>query len=311
MKILAIGDLHGRKPKIRTKDFDAIIFVGDVGDDSEIGPLYKEYFKLLKDKRDELPDFDNWAPSRVGGKKKYKEMEKRSLKKGRKILEYLNSFNKPIFMVPGNWDQSYGKTKVKDMNKNRYNYLKSFLDYWLGEKINPILVKGLKNIKNCQFKTHKFNGFNIIGYGLSSNKEYLPKNTKKSRKGKLKPEEIIKLKKGYYKLVSKLDLAYGKGDRNVSTIFISHNTPYKTKLDLIKNRKSYAYKKHLGSSVARQFCVRHKPLLCICGHIHEGMGKDKIGKTMLINPGFGEKAQVLIQIDEEKRKVKIVRFLKN
>jgi Icc-related predicted phosphoesterase len=38
------------------------------------------------------------------------------------------------------------------------------------------------------------------------------------------------------------------------------------------------------------------------------MGKDKIGKTLVINPGFGENAQVLIDIDEDKGKIKSVKF---
>ena len=49
MRILALGDLHGRKPKIKTKDFDVFVLVGDICDDRKIGPLYKEWFKKLKE----------------------------------------------------------------------------------------------------------------------------------------------------------------------------------------------------------------------------------------------------------------------
>jgi len=72
---------------------------------------------------------------KAGGKRKLNEMEKSSLVKGRKIIEYLNKFGKPVFLVPGNWDQSYGKTRIKNMDKNDYNYLKSFYDFWLGDKM--------------------------------------------------------------------------------------------------------------------------------------------------------------------------------
>ena len=48
MKILVIGDLHGRKPVIRFKDFDCIIQVGDLADDSKFLPYIKGWFQLLK-----------------------------------------------------------------------------------------------------------------------------------------------------------------------------------------------------------------------------------------------------------------------
>ena len=93
-------------------------------------------------------------------------------------------------------------------------------------------------------------------------------------------------------------------------IFISHNIPYNTKLDIGKDKNSYAYKKHLGSYVARKFCEKYQPLLCVGGDVHEGKGKDKIGKTILINPGFGKDAQVLIELNQEKGKIKKIEFYK-
>ena len=66
--------------------------------------------------------------------------------------------------------------------------------------------------------------------------------------------------------------------------------------------RSYAYKKHLGSSVARNFCVRYKPLICVGGHIHEHFGKDKIGDTMVVNAGYGNSVNVLLEIKDNKIK---------
>ena len=97
-------------------------------------------------------------------------------------------------------------------------------------------------------------------------------------------------------------------NKKLQTIFISHNIPVKTKLDIVKNKNSHANGMHLGSSIARKFCEKYKPLICIGGHIHEGMGKDKIGKTLLINPGYGVDAQVLINVDEDKCKVRSAKF---
>jgi len=135
MKILVIGDLHGKKPKIHFNDFDCIVQIGDVCDDSKIGPLYKKYFQALKDNPDTDLEADKFFIKRVG-KKKFKEYEKKSLEKGYEILKQLDKYEKPIFMVAGNWDQSYGTSKIKDLNKSDYHYIKSFLDWFLGDRIN-------------------------------------------------------------------------------------------------------------------------------------------------------------------------------
>ena len=69
--------------------------------------------------------------------------------------------------------------------------------------------------------------------------------------------QIAKLKKAYNALSQKLDKAYDKKKNKLPTIFISHNVPYNTRLDIVNDKKSYAYKKHLGSMVARKFCQKH------------------------------------------------------
>ncbi len=306
MRILAIGDLHGRKPTIKIKNFDVIVQVGDVCDDRKLSPWIKRWFNYIKKYPDESISLDKFLVKNIG-RKKLNQIEIQSLKIGRKILEYLNSFNKPVFFIPGNWDQSYGKSKIKDNDKNTYNYLKSFYDWWLGDKVNPKLIKGLKNIRDCQYKLHKLNKINFIGYGLISSVEY-KKNSKIKRNLNRKQER--ELKKSFDKIVEKLDFVFKKRDKKLPTIFISHNIPYKTKLDIITNKNSYAYKKHLGSYIAREMCIKYKPLLCVGGHIHDNRGKDKIGKTIVINPGYGKGAQVLIDVDEENGKIKDVKFLK-
>jgi Icc-related predicted phosphoesterase len=303
MKILVIGDLHGRKPRIHFNDYDCIIQVGDVCDDREFRPYIKKWFSALKNYRVDTPSVFEFI-TRAIGKKGMKKLEENSVKVGRKILEYLDSFGKPVFIVPGNWDQSYGKTKIKYPDKDDYSYMKYFYDSWMGDRTNPKLTRGLKNVRDCQFKNHEFNQINFYGYGLSSAYEYY----KRKRKLNISKAENEKLKKAYFSLVKKLFVRYNRRNKKLPTIFISHNIPVETKLDIVKNKSSYAHGKHLGSYVARKFCEKYKPLMCIGGHIHEGIGKDKIGKTLLINPGYGVDAQVLIDVDESKGRIKNVKF---
>jgi Icc-related predicted phosphoesterase len=296
MKLLIIGDLHGRKPNIKNQNFDAIVLVGDICDDIKIGPLYKKYFRLLK-KSDFNLGFDDFAKMQVG-KKNLEKYEKESLEVGNTILKYLDSFKKPIFMVAGNWDQSYGKTRIKNLDKNYYNKMKFFYESWrLGDKLNPKLIKKTKNIKNCMLHCEECNGVNFIGYGLSSGPE-------KIRKKETNKKQYDSLLKSHKRLVDKLENVYkNRKNKKLPTFFITHNIPYNTKLDVVKDKKSYAYNKHLGSIIARNFCIKNKPIVCVGGHVHEGKGKDKIGKTLVINPGYGPKAQVLIEIDGERVKI--------
>lgn len=62
-------------------------------------------------------------------------------------------------------------------------------------------------------------------------------------------------------------------------ILIMHNPPKDTKCDMIPNGM------HVGSQMLREFIEQTKPLAVITGHIHEGIGIDKIGDTVVINAG--------------------------
>lgn len=63
------------------------------------------------------------------------------------------------------------------------------------------------------------------------------------------------------------------------TVFISHNPPRDTACDKLENGM------HVGSTAVREFIEKEQPDICICGHIHESRGIDKIGRTSILNPG--------------------------
>lgn len=64
-----------------------------------------------------------------------------------------------------------------------------------------------------------------------------------------------------------------------STIIISHNPPKDTKCDAVTSTV------HAGSALLRTFIEEKKPLAVLTGHIHEGCAIDKIGNTVIVNPG--------------------------
>lgn len=62
-------------------------------------------------------------------------------------------------------------------------------------------------------------------------------------------------------------------------ILISHNPPKDTLCDDLGNGT------HVGSAAVREFIEENQPDICICGHIHEARAMDRIGRTVIINPG--------------------------
>lgn len=63
------------------------------------------------------------------------------------------------------------------------------------------------------------------------------------------------------------------------TILVSHTPPKDTVCDDIGGGT------HVGSEAVRDFIMEAQPDVCVCGHIHEGIGMDRIGRTVVVNPG--------------------------
>ncbi|MCI0552659.1 MAG: metallophosphoesterase [Anaerolineae bacterium] len=98
-------------------------------------------------------------------------------------------------------------------------------------------------------------------------------------------EDEDQLKVRYETMISKL-----KDPR--SAVFNIHVPPYKSGLDeapeLDKDLRPVLAGqalKPVGSTALRKVIEQHKPLLGLHGHIHEGRGATRIGKTLCINPG--------------------------
>lgn len=79
----------------------------------------------------------------------------------------------------------------------------------------------------------------------------------------------------FHQVVKKLER--GEIESN-ALITISHNPPFNTKLDRVPGA-------NVGSKLIRNFIEKYEPLLHISGHIHESLAIDKLGKSVLINPG--------------------------
>lgn len=255
MRIIAIGDPHGKVPKItnlvKKEKPDLILCTGDFADDKGI----TEHI------------FKNWgSPWWIKiGKKKAKELIKKSEQKGRKVLEYLNSLGVPVYYISGNHEKkdSFGKGILKK-----------------------------KNLHYMHLKKKRIYGFDFIFHGgyiepkIFMNPKTL-KITKKEANLRKKEHDIVKKK--IYALFKK-----GKGNR----IFVTHFTPY-LHFDKIKNKQSPMDGKHIGVQAYSDLIKKYQPDLYICGHMHENPGVKKIGKTTAICLGLLKKYVYLINIDKQ------------
>lgn len=254
MKILAIGDFHGSIPKnlnriIEKNKIDLILSTGDICSHDRIEWKY-------------------WKRSRTGeklidilGKDKLKKLIIRELEKSKNAFKILNQMKIPLILVYGNGDITS-------------DYLKQHTIKYKG--IEDI-IKASKNMKLLKCGRTKFNNLIILGH--SGYRGYTAK--KGDNFGKY-PNRVIKINIKWKKDLEKL-AKYARGD----FIFLTHDVPL-GKLDKVKNKKSPAYSEHMGDKFYLDFDKRYKPMIHICGHMHENQGIDKIGKTIIINSGFGK-----------------------
>lgn len=63
------------------------------------------------------------------------------------------------------------------------------------------------------------------------------------------------------------------------TILVTHAPPLDTNADKIESGA------HVGSCAVRKIIEETQPTLNVCGHVHESIGQDTIGNTVIVNPG--------------------------
>lgn len=272
MRILAIGDFHGKVPRnlknfVKKNKIDLILCTGDICSSDRIE---WRYWKRLE-AGERLID--------ILGKRKMKKLIMNELKKSKNVLKFLDQIKIPLILVYGNGDITN-------------EYLRY---YGIKSKGIDDLIKQNKNMKLLSCGKARFN--NIVILGHSGYRGYMTKKDKFRKFSK----KINKINLNWKKELKKLT-KHVKGD----FIFLTHDVPF-GKLDKVKNKKSPAYGERLGDEFYLNFDKKYKPVIHVCGHMHENQGKTKIGKTIIVNSGYGRVGEAAL-INLPKLKVKFVKI---
>lgn len=112
--------------------------------------------------------------------------------------------------------------------------------------------KKMRNLTYIHKRKVRFNGFTLIGHG---------------------GEGFAQRSNDFERFMQRI-----KKNTGEKIIFVTHQPPYKSKIDYIWD--------HHGNKSYRAFIMRKKPILALCGHLHETAGmKEKLGVTKVVNPG--------------------------
>lgn len=279
MKILVVGDFHGKFPEnikniARSKDIELIISLGDYANADKIRKII----------------FKNWINKpwyEVVGKKRAKVMSKESFDSGLKILNQLNNLGKPVYLIWGNADfyKERGTTKKSSLIPGFYE-----------DKI-----KELNNLNLIEKKMISLKEFNMAGFGgYVDSTEYIKNSIDKNKK-----EQKIRFRRYKHDELNLKNLFKGLKLKN-NLIFAIHSPPLKVfdKVTFYKNSPMYG--KHLGWKPYNDVIKKYSPKLVLCGHMHEHQGKQKVGKSLIVSVGHGEKGKAAI-VDWPSLKVRFVR----
>jgi Icc-related predicted phosphoesterase len=160
------------------------------------------------------------------------------------------------------------------------------------------VIAGSDVVEMGEAKVLDLDGFSMVSMGWTNP---TPWNTYREA-----PEE---------KLRTRIERMVEKAPDLRRTIFNFHAPPFGSNLDdapaldadlqpILGGRAM----RPVGSRAVREAVAEHQPLLSLHGHIHEGKGTQRLGKTLAVNPGSAYEEGVLqasiLELDEKRGKIK-------
>lgn len=290
MKILAIGDFQGTFPKVlkRKLSKEKFDFVVGVGDYAGISEWRRWVMHDLARSKKGLPRI---SAKEFFGKERYNRLVKKDFESGKEIFRTMDGFGKPGVFVFGNGDDDW---YAYPFNGKREKPLKSRLN----------VIKSMKNLKDLTYDHKRIGGIEFIGFGgyMDIDAYFDKKNwgeAKDERAFRTRVKRRERSRKKFFSVLRETD-----GER----IFVFHYPP-KGVFDIIRDKKDNPMNgKSTGIGFFAEAIKRYKPLLVLCGHMHEYRGMKKLYGVPVVNPGDGEKGKAaIIEINDEKKvKVKFI-----
>jgi Icc-related predicted phosphoesterase len=290
MKILAIGDFHGKFPeKLRklAKDVDLILGVGDYTGIDEWRKIIFARLKSIKEGRNPP------SPEEILGKKEFKRLLEKDFQRGKFVLKELNKLNKKVILIFGNSDDEWYRYPFD----KKVNSLK---------KRTQTIIKSLKNIHVITYSSIKLNDIQLIGFGGYIDVDsYFEKKAMKEISKERRLRIIERREKTKKKFLSLLARSKRK------KILILHYPPAGV-FDIIHDKKDNPMNnKSAGIKFFAEAIREHKPLLVLCGHMHEYQGMKKLYGVPIINPGAAVDGKAaIIDFDGKKGKIKNIKFVR-
>ena len=287
MKILAIGDFHGKfleklRKLAKSREIDLVIALGDYAGLPEWIPFIRNQLRLIKEGKKPLGAEDYF------GKKAFKKLLEKDDAAGRNVLKILNSFGKKTIFIFGNGDDTF------------YDY--PFESFFKASKKNKKFLKTIKNMINITYSKTKLQGIAFAGFGgFVDPDSHLERGLMKKDR-KLYFRILKRQKRSRAKLFSIL-----RGFTKSHGIFVLHYPP-KGAFDIVRDRKNPYNGKNIGTSYLTEAIKKYSPRLVLCGHMHEYQGKKMLGKSLVVNPGTASEGKAAI-IDYKEKDIK-VRFIR-
>ena len=280
MKILCISDFHGKFPNrlysfAKEEKPDLVLVAGDLSESDTFRDLqFKNWDRLKADTT--IED--------VIGKRKYKQLLKSSAESVINIFKRLEKLNVPVIVIIGNADHISESLAP-------YHLEKSGIDHLIQEFENILLVdRTFIEIDNIAIVTHG-------GYrGVKSRKSH-------------KEGDSLKYAAHKKQYTKELESLFKNMKDRAHTIFLTHDVPFSTDMDLVNLETSPMNGKHVGDDVYRASIEKYRPAINICGHMHENQGKEMLKDTIVANCGYGHNGECcIVKIKDKKTTVKFYKL---
>lgn len=260
MKVGIIGDPHGhvKYPVSFLRQADIFLVPGDIG---KADFARNRFFENQKRLKKGLPELE-YTPK--DSKFAYMEIYNSTIK----FLKMLSKYGRPIFTIRGNVESKDSETR-KEAKKHSIKL--------------PLMTTNMLKIKNVNLLRNQIRNINGLRIGGLEHfidtcwvREFKPGDFKdRMKRAKRETDKAKKVLKWF-------------GEHDLD-ILLCHSPPYGF-LDKVSGKygaPKHFIGKHAGSKAILDYIKRKQPGYVFCGHIHEGKGMRKIGKSKVYNVGLG------------------------